>query len=120
MTSLHDILTSLLGALLVLGAALHAVGTWRQYGHETTEFVWSLGAALAAVVIGCVNLLLIHRATDASLALLATASALGWAAVARAYGRAIKNPYDLRVLWHLGCGAGLAFLSAITLMVALL
>lgn len=117
---LHDLLTMTLAWLLILGAALHCFGTWRQIGHQTTEFVWSFGAALAALMIGVLSLLLIHRPRDAALALLAAASALAWAAIAQAYGRAIKNRYDFRVLWHLVCGAGLAFLSATTLVGALL
>lgn len=79
-------------ALLVLGAVLHAFGTWHGIGHDTTELVWSLGSALAAVMIGSLNLLLIHRPGDSGLALLATASAFARAAIARAFGRAIKNP----------------------------
>lgn len=117
---LHDLLTMVLGWLLILGAILHGFGTWRRIGHETTEFVWSFGAALAALMIGVLNLLLIHRPRDAALALLAATSALAWAAVAQAFGRAIKNRYDPRVVWHLCCGVGLAFLSALTLMGALL
>ena len=117
---LHDLMVMILGWFLILGAALHGLATWRRIGHATTEFVWSFGAALAALTIGVLNLLLIHRPRDAALALLAATGALAWAAIAQAFGRAIQNPSDPRVLWHLACGAGLAFLGVITLVGALL
>ena len=106
MSSLHDLLTFLLGALLVLGAVLRALDMWRRIGHYTTEFVWSPCSALAAVVIACLNLLLINRSHDAALDLLATARVLCWAATARAFGRAINNPNNLCGIWHHGCGLG--------------
>ena len=108
MGSLHDVLTTGLAWLLVLGALLHAYASWRRLDRKSTEFVWSISASLAALLIAVIHLLLIHRRLDAGLALLATVGALAWAAVAQAYGRAIKNRYDLRVLWHLGCALGLA------------
>lgn len=120
MGSLHDILTTVLAWLLVLGALLHGFATWRRIDRTSTEFVWSMAAALAALMIAVLNLLLIQRPPEAGLALLATAAALAWAAIAQAFGRAIGNRYDLRVLWHLACGLGLAFLSAVTLVSALL
>lgn len=120
MNALHDSLTMFLAWMLILGAVLHMIGTWRQIDRKSTEFVWSLGAALSALLIGLLHLLLVHRPGDASLALLATAGALAWAAVAQAFGRAIKNRYDFRVLWHLVCGVALALLSGTTLVKALL
>ncbi len=120
MGSLHDILTKLLAWLLVLGALVHAFATWRRVDRKTTEFVWSLAASHAALMVAFVQLLSVHRPLDAALATVACVGALGWAAVAQAFGRAIANRYDLRVIWHLGCALGLAFLSAITLIGALL
>lgn len=120
MGSLHDMLTAALGWLLALGGLVHGFATWRRVDHKTTEFVWSMAASVAALMIAFVHLLLNHRPRDAGLAVLATVGALAWAAVAQAYGQAIGNRYDPRVLWHMGCAVGLAFLSTITLLGALL
>lgn len=120
MNVLHDSLVTGLAGLLILGAVLHMVGAWRQIPHRSTEIVWSMGAALSGVLIGFLQILSIRRPEDASLALLATAGALSWAAVAQAFGRAIGNRYDFRVLWHEVCAMGLALLAATSLIGALL
>lgn len=120
MNALHDSLVTALAGLLILGSVLHMVGTWRQIPHRSTEFVWSMGAALSGVQIGFLHLLMIRRPEDASIALLATGGALAWAAVAQAFGRAIGNRYDFRVIWHEVCAIGLALLASTALIDALL
>lgn len=120
MNLVHDYLVTGLAGLLILGSVLHVVGAWRQIPHGSTEFVWWIGAAVSGVLIGLLQFLSIRRPEDASLAFLATVGALFWAVVAQAFGRAIGNRYDFRVLWHEVCAIGLAILSATTLIGALL
>lgn len=120
MNLVHDYLVTGLAGLLILGCVLHMVGSWRQLPHRSTEFLWSMGAALFGVLTGSVQFLSLCRPGDASLAFLATAGALTSAGVAQAFGQVIGNRYDFRVLWHEVCALGLALLAATGLIAALL
>ena len=97
--------------MLIIGAVLHTFGTLTGYPTWSELWVWSLGASLASALIGAVNLLRLYRPGDRALALICGVSALLWAAVALAFGAAISNIADPRVVWHAVAAGGLGVLA---------
>ncbi|MBC7476960.1 MAG: hypothetical protein H7317_02545 [Pseudorhodobacter sp.] len=96
---------------LVVGALLHGFGTVRMLKPQTGEFVWSMGSALAALLVAGLNLMLINRTGDGMLAALACLSAFAWSGVAWGFGQSIDDPRDPRVIWHMVCGLALGVLA---------
>ena len=110
---LHTLIWAL-AWLLVVGALLHAFGSYRLLDHKSGEFVWSLGSSLAAVLVAAFNLLMLSHPAEGTIALIACLSALAWAAVAYGFGRSIGKFFDPRVLWHMVCGLGLGLGAFLT------
>lgn len=101
----------ILALALLIGAALHAYGTVTSYQPGTEIFVWSLAGSLAAVLVAVLNLLRRGHPRDRALALTSALASLAWAAIALAFGAAIGDMLDVRVLWHAVAALGLAVLS---------
>lgn len=102
--------------LLLVGALLHGYGTITSYPAGSEVFVWSLAGSLAAGLIAILNLLRRERPGDWALAVICLVASLAWAAVALAFGGAIGNVVDLRVLWHVIAALALAMFSLRSLM----
>jgi hypothetical protein len=101
--------------LLVLGAAGHLVGSWIGYRQQPETLVWALSGSLAALLVAAINLLRVGRPHDRALAAVSVAASLAWTAVALAFGNAIANVLDARVLMHAVSAALLAAMSVRTL-----
>lgn len=97
--------------LLLIGAALHAYGTVTNYQPGTEIFVWSLSGSLAAILVAVLNLLRRGHPRDKALALTSAVASVAWAAIALAFGAAIGNMLDPRVLWHAIAALALAGFS---------
>lgn len=108
------LLDRLFAALLLLSAAGHTAGTFAFYSWPSEIFVWSLGASLAAFLLGAINLLRVSRPGDRALAWICLAGSLGWLAIVIAFGLVIGSVLDPRVLMHGVAVAGLAGMSAWT------
>jgi hypothetical protein len=107
---------TIFGILLLIGAILHSYGTFIGYAPGSEIFVWSLAGSLAAALIAVLNLLRSRRPADRPLAWICLVSSLCWVGVALAFGRAIGNIADPRVLWHAVAALVLAGFSLRTLM----
>jgi hypothetical protein len=110
------ILDRLFAVLLLLGAAGHTAGTFVFYRWPTEIFVWSLGASLAAILLGVINLLRVNRPADTALAWTCLGGVLAWLALVIAFGAVEGNLLDPRVVMHAVAAIGLAAMSARTLM----
>jgi hypothetical protein len=104
------------GVLLLIGACLHAVGAVRAYPFGSDVLVWSLSGSLAAGVIALLNLVRAGRPDDHTLAAITFAGSLAWGGIAIAFGAAIGNVVDPRVLWHAITALALAAFSLRTLL----
>lgn len=100
-------------ALLGLGALGHLYGTFESYPIGSEVFVWSLSAtAFTFAVIG----FNIHaRSGDRFLLVMATVSAVAWAALALGFGNAIGNIFDPRAIAHAVPSMILAIMNLIIL-----
>jgi uncharacterized membrane protein (UPF0136 family) len=109
-------LDRLFGWLLVVGALLHAAGSWKMERDQAALLVWALSGSLAALMVAAVNLLRTGRPADKSLATVSLLGSLGWLMVSLGFGKVIGNELDFRVLWHGACAFVLAVFSLRTLM----
>ena len=107
---------TIFGILLLIGALLHAYGTFIGYPAGSEVFVWSLAGSLAAGLIAVLNLLRSCRPGDKALAWICLVASLCWAGLAFAFGKAIGHVADPRVLWHVIAALVLAGFSLRTLM----
>jgi hypothetical protein len=105
----------LFGALLLIGACLHGIGALRAYPPGSDTLVWSLSGSLAAGLLAVLNLVRADRPADHVLAWITLVGSLCWVAIAVAFGAAIANVADPRVLWHAIAGLVLAGFSLRTL-----
>jgi hypothetical protein len=94
------IIDRVFGALLLVGGALHAFGSISAYPRGSDVLVWALSGSLAAILLAVLNLVRASRPQDRTLAWITFCGSLCWAAVALAFGMAIGNVADPRVLWH--------------------
>jgi hypothetical protein len=94
------ILDRLFSALLLLGSAAHAVGTFVFYTWPSEIFVWSLGTGLAGLLIGRINLLRVNRLNDNPLAWTCAVGALAWLGIVLAFGVVEGDVFDPRVVMH--------------------
>jgi hypothetical protein len=106
----------LFGWLLVLGAALHALGSVTGYGTQPELLVWSLSGTLAALLLAVLNLMRAGRPTDRTLALVCLVGSIAWVAVALGFGAAIGDVLDPRALIHAVNAGVLAVFSIRTLL----
>jgi len=97
--------------LLLFGATGHTAGTLAFYTWPSEIFVWSLGASLAAFLLGAINLLRTNRLNDLALAWTCAIGALAWLAIAVAFGVVIGEIADPRVLIHAIAAVGLLVMS---------
>ena len=101
----------LFGVLLLVGAALHVYGSMSIYPIGSEVLVWALSGSLAATLLGVLNLVRVGRPEDKTLAWITFSGCLCWASVAMAFGSAIGDIVDPRVLWHVICALALAAFS---------
>jgi hypothetical protein len=103
------------GWLLVIGALLHAGGTWAGYRQSPELLVWSWSGSVAALLVAAVNLLRVNRPGDRALAWVSLFGSVAWVAVALGFGAAIGHVADPRVVIHAVNAAVLAAMSLRTL-----
>jgi Na+/H+-dicarboxylate symporter len=103
------------GALLILAACGHTLGTilWTQ--PMSGMFIWSLGSSLAALLVATLNIVRAGRPHDKTLATITLVGTACWALVAFAFGVSIGNVLDPRPLGHVIISLVLVVFSAATL-----
>jgi hypothetical protein len=99
------------GWLLVLGALLHAFGSWTGYRSSPELLVWALSGSLAALLVATLNIFRVGRPTDRSIAVASFLGSIAWGAVAVGFGFAIGNVRDPRAMIHAVNAAVLAMFS---------
>ena len=104
------------GWLLILGACGHTGGTLLWLPRMSGIWIWSLGAALAALLLGVLNLLRASRENDPALAWITTLGTLCWGLVAVAFGVSIGNVLDPRPLMHAVTSLALVGFSVASLL----
>jgi hypothetical protein len=104
-----ELITRAVAVLLLVGALLHAWGSLVAFKPKTPERAWSLGAAGLAVLLSVLGWVVAAR-EDAILAFIVAGGCVFWAGTVVAFGRAIGNVADPRVLYHLAAGTALAVL----------
>lgn len=103
------------GVLLVLASLGHTLGTLTLLPAWSGMWVWSLGAALAGLLLGALNIVRAGRPGDTTLAVLTTVGTLCWALTALAFGRSIGNLLDPRVMGHVVISSVLVIFGLLTL-----
>lgn len=88
------------GWLLVVGSIGHATGTIMWTQPMSQIFLWSLGSALAAVLLGVLNIIRAGRPGDRTLAVVTAIGTACWMGLAVAFGVSIGNVFDPRTLYH--------------------
>ena len=100
---------------VLLGACGHTAGALATYPAGSEILVYALGMSVLALVCGTANILRARRPSDAGMALIVLLSGASQAGVALAWGCAIGNPLDPRVVGFVLAAGGLAVFSAATL-----
>ncbi|MBV8895569.1 MAG: hypothetical protein JO051_03580 [Acidobacteriaceae bacterium] len=103
------------GVLLLFGGCGHTAGTLLWLPAMSGMWVWSLGAALAVLLLGALNLVRAARPHDRTIALIAVVGTAIWAVLALAFGKSINNLLDVRALVHFVNSAVLVFFGILTL-----
>ena len=103
-------------ALLLVGAILHAYGSFSGYDLGSQTLVWSLSGSFAGALLAVLNFVRADRPEDQTLAWITFVGCLCWVAVAIGFGAAIGNVIDPRVLWHAVSAVVLAAFSLRTAM----
>lgn len=103
------------GALLVLASLGHTFGTLKLLPAWSGMWVWSLGAALAGLLLGALNILRASRSGDTIIAVLTTVGTVCWILVVLAFGRTIGNLFDPRVVGHVAISSVLVIFGVLTL-----
>ena len=103
------------GWLLVLGSCGHTAGTLMWTQPMSGIFIWSLGSALAAALLGVLNIVRAGRPDDKTLAVITVIGTTCWALIAFAFGKSIGNLLDPRVVTHMLTAIVLVVFSALTL-----
>ena len=86
--------------ILIVGGLLHGAGTFMLYKNAPMTMLWSLCAAVLALLIATINLLRVERPSDRPLAWICFASSLTWAIAAFTAGVLIENIFDWSPLMH--------------------
>ena len=107
-----DMIIRLLAVLLVIGAGLHGWGSLMAFKTRTPERAWSLGSAAFATFLGAFAWLL-PTAPSVAMSWLLAGGCLAWVLTVGAFGRAIRNLPDPRVLYHLVVAGALIVAVAI-------
>ncbi len=103
------------GWLLVAGAAGHTAGTIMWTQPMSGIFIWSLGSALAAGLLGTLNIVRAGRPQDKTLAAITLIGTACWVPLALSFGVSIGNLFDARTLFHAIVATALTVFSGITL-----
>jgi hypothetical protein len=103
------------GVLLVLASLGHTFGTLTLVPAWGGIWVWSLGAALAGLLLGALNIVRASRPGDTTIAILTTAGTFCWILVALAFGKSIGHLLDPRVMGHVVISSVLVIFGLITL-----
>ncbi len=77
-------------------------------------FVWSLGASLAAALLGVLNVVRVGRPHDKVLATITAIGTACWALLALAFGKSIGNMLDPRVLGNVIISVVLVIFAGLT------
>ncbi len=101
-----DMVIRVLAVLLLVGALLHAWGSLAAFETKTPGRAWSLGAAGFAILLSALGWIVGGR-EDSVLSWLVALGCVGWVMTVGAFGRAISNLADPRVLYHLVVGSAL-------------
>jgi hypothetical protein len=102
-----EIVVRIFAVLLLVGAGLHAWGSLSAFEPRTSARAWSLGSASFAGFLAVLAWLLAGRG-DQPLNWLLAGGCVAWVLTVGAFGRAIGNLADPRVVYHLAVAAGLA------------
>ncbi len=94
--------------ILFIGALLHIYGSFLSFPAGSPELVWSVGSSGFAILLSVLAALRARRRTDRALSIIVGTGCIGWVAVVLAFGMAIGNPADPRVLYHVIVGVLLA------------
>jgi hypothetical protein len=86
--------------ILILGGLLHGMGSFVMYKNARITMLWSLCAAVLALLIAAINLLRVQRPSDQPLAWICFAGSLTWAVAAFTDGVLIGNIFDWSSLMH--------------------
>ena len=113
-----NVVDRVLGWLLIVGALLHAGGSWAGYRQTPELLLWSLSGSVAALLLAVINLLRVNRPNDRGLAWTCFFGCIAWVAVAVGFGAAIGNVLDPRAMIHAVNAAALAGMSVRTLRLA--
>jgi len=103
------------GVLLLLGGCGHTAGTLLWLPAMSGMWVWSLGAALAVLLLGALNLVRAARPHDRTIALITIVGTAIWGLLALAFGKSINNLLDVRALVHFVNSVVLVFFGILTL-----
>mgnify|MGYP001395020994 CR=1 FL=1 len=103
------------GWLLVLASCGHTVGTLLWLPLMSGIFVWSMGSALAGVLLGVLNILRAGRPNDKAVAVITAIGTACWVLVALAFGKSIEHLLDPRVVGHVVIAGVLVIFSLGTL-----
>ena len=106
----------MLGSLLLIGAAVHACGSFAAYPMGSLTLVWSLSGSGLAALLAVLNLLRAARPQDRTLAWICAGGCLFWALIGLAFGFAIDHLLDPQVVFHVVVAAALADCSVVTAM----
>ena len=103
-------------SLLLIGAAVHACGSFAAYPMGSLTLVWSLSGSGLAALLAVLNLLRAARPQDRTLAWICAGGCLFWALIGLAFGVAIDHLLDPQVVFHVVVAAALADCSVVTAM----
>jgi hypothetical protein len=103
------------GVLLILASCGHTAGTLLWVPFMSGMFVWSLGAALAAGLLGVLNIVRAGRPKDRTVAIITAIGTGLWMLLAVAFGISIHSLFDPRALGHTIISLVLVVFSAITI-----
>jgi len=103
------------GWLLMVGAAGHTAGTIMWTQPMSAIFIWSLGSALAAGLLGTLNIVRAGRPEDKMLAAITLVGTACWAPLALSFGVSIGNLFDPRAMFHAIVAIVLTIFSGMTL-----
>ena len=103
------------GVFLLIGAAGHIMGTLLLLPAMSEIWVWSLGAAIAAALLGVLNIVRAGRANDKTIAVITTIGTAIWALLALTFGASIHNLLDPRALFHFVVSAVLVVFGFLTI-----
>jgi len=109
------IIDRIFGCLLVLASCGHTVGTILWTKPMSGMFIWSLGAALAGLLLGALNIVRAGRPEDRTLAVITSIGTACWGLVTFGFGKSIGNIFDPRPLGHVIISMVLVIFGLITI-----